>query len=228
MAGGENRLYPKRKNGEPVALEARGEDGDRRFSPSVARNRDVLRDAFLAHMPSAGRILEIGSGTGEHGIHITKAAPDLFWTFTDLDPLSQASIAAWISFTASNRHSGPMALDAAASDWNGLEAGPGFDGVVSINVIHIAPDSVMQGIIAGAARVLRPGGKMFFYGPFGRHGVMADSNRAFDADLKRRSPAWGVRDLELDLVPLAEAAGLMLGEVIEMPSNNLSVIFKRR
>ncbi|MEL6323134.1 MAG: DUF938 domain-containing protein, partial [Pseudomonadota bacterium] len=74
---------------------------------------------------------------------------------------------------------------------------------------------------------LPPGGRLFFYGPFGRNGEMAEGNQRFDADLKRRSPDWGVRDLDRDLVPVAHAAGLSLADVREMPKNNLSVVFER-
>ena len=94
-------------------------------------------------------------------------------------------------------------------------------------MIHIAPFEAAKGLIAGAGRLLSPRGRLFLYGPFLRNGKTAPSNRDFDASLKRRNPAWGVRDLDLEITPLAEAAGLSLAEVIDMPANNLSVIFEK-
>ena len=103
------------------------------------------------------------------------------------------------------------------------------DGAVSINMIHIAPFEAARGLVAGAARLLKPDGKLFLYGPFARNGAhTAPSNADFDASLKARDARWGVRDLDLEIMPLAVAAGLALDAVIEMPANNLSVVLARR
>ena len=122
----------------------------------------------------------------------------------------------------------PHAIDAAAAPW-AVEDGRPFDGVVSINMIHIAPFDAARGLVAGAGRILKLGGKLFLYGPFSRDGAhIAPSNAEFDASLKARDGRWGVRDLEREIVPLASAAGLILERVIPMPANNFSVIFTRR
>ncbi|MEM6536065.1 MAG: DUF938 domain-containing protein, partial [Pseudomonadota bacterium] len=102
-----------------------------------------------------------------------------------------------------------------------------WDGLFCANMIHIAPFSVAEGLLAGAGRLLPVNGQLFLYGPFGRDGDMAPSNRRFDSDLKRRAPDWGVRDLDRDILPAARANGLMLKQTIEMPANNLSVILAR-
>jgi hypothetical protein len=92
-------------------------------------------------------------------------------------------------------------------------------------MIHIAPWQAALGLLAGAGRLLRPDGMLYLYGPFMRSGAhTAPSNAAFDADLKRRNPSWGVRDLD-DLAREAAPHKLELREVIEMPANNLSLVF---
>lgn len=207
-----------------IALEERASEERRLFSPSAARNRDAIRDAFLTTMPHTGVILEIGSGTGEHAVHIAAAAPELRWLPGDPDAASRASIAAWTEHLRLTNVAAPHALDVTAPEWDaGIER---IDGAVSINMIHIAPFAAAQGFIAGAARLLRSGGKLFLYGPFARNGAhTAPSNAEFDASLKARNPDWGVRDLDREIEPLAFAAGFALETVIEMPANNLSVVF---
>jgi SAM-dependent methyltransferase len=221
----ENAGYQKAESGKPLALEARAisEDG-RRFSPSIGRNRDVVRDAVLEIVAADASVLEIASGTGEHGAHITRAARDMRWTYTDIDPDSMASQSAWRAHEGHNRLDGPFTLNTTARPWavSGL-----FDAVFCANMIHIAPFEACEGLIAGSTAVLKPGGQLFLYGPFARNGEIAASNQRFKDDLQRRDPRWGVRDLDQDVLPLAEAAGFRFDRVIEMPANNLMVAFVR-
>lgn len=223
MTGGNQRGA----DGREIALEGRDTEGARLFSPSASRNRDAIRDVFLAFMPHRGTVLEIGSGTGEHAVHLAASLPAVRWLPGDPDEASRASIAAWIAHATLGNVEPPHAIDVAAQGW---EAGlPLLDGVVSINMIHIAPFAAAQGLIAGAGRVLAEDGKLFLYGPFSRNGShTAPSNAAFDASLKSRDPRWGVRDLEQEIAPLALRAGLTLEKIVEMPANNLSVIFVKR
>ncbi len=222
----ENKDYQKAESGQPLALEKRDRAGDgRRFSPSTGRNKRVVRDVFLANMPTVGHVLEIASGTGEHGAHITDAAPDLIWTYSDIDAASQDSQRAWRGAAPHDRLRGPLTLDTTHDAW-AESAGP-FDGLFCANMIHIAPFAAAQGLFAGAGRLLRQGGRLMLYGPFARHGEIAPSNARFSQDLQRRDPQWGVRDLDLDILPLADAADLQLSSVTAMPANNLSVIFEK-
>ncbi len=219
-----------------IALEARTIAGEKLYSPSASRNRDAIRDVVLEVMPSEGKILEIGGGTGEHGAHIAAAAPGLTWHSGDPDPASRASIAAWIEDAGLANLRGPHAVDVTAEDWGadwgadwGVEAGAPFDGLVSINMIHIAPFAAATGLFAGAGRLLKRGGVLFLYGPFSREGVhSAPSNEAFNASLKSRDPSWGVRDLEHDLAPLAQKNALVREMIVEMPANNLCVVFRKQ
>lgn len=221
----ENADYDKDKTGKPVTLEQRGGEADgRRFSPSTGRNKDSVRDVFLQAMPLSGSVLEIASGTGEHGAHITGFATDLRWIYTDIDPQGIVSQQAWADYVPHERLLGPILVDAASDDWGEAETMAPFDGLFNANMIHIAPIGVATGLLAGAGRLLKRGGKLLLYGPFARNGQIAPSNARFSEDLKRRDPSWGVRDLDQQILPIAEKNGLGLETVIEMPANNLSVI----
>jgi SAM-dependent methyltransferase len=209
----------------PVALEDRGRSGDgRQFSPSAARNGGPIREVLEKVLPRRGIALEIGSGTGEHVVCFAKAMPGLLWQPSDPDPASRASIAAWIAAEGLANVRTPVAIDVREAVW-GVEDEAPFGALISLNMIHIAPWESGLGLLAGAGRLLRPDGVFYLYGPFMRGGAhTAPSNAAFDADLKRRDPRWGVRDTD-DLVREAAPHGLGLREVIEMPANNLSLVF---
>ena len=224
----EDKDYQKATSGQPLALERREAVADgRRFSPSIGRNRDVVRQTYLAHMPTCGQVLEIASGTGEHGAHITAAAPGLSWIYSDIDPVSQASQRAWRDAAPHDRLCGPLTIDTTAEAWPKLDDVLQSDALFCANMLHIAPFAAAEGLISGAGQVLAPGGRLMLYGPFARDGDMAPSNARFSADLKRRDPRWGVRDLERQILPLATVAGLQLRKVVDMPANNLSVILEK-
>jgi len=224
----ENQNYQKAGSGQPLALERRqtSEDG-RRFSPSSGRNKDVLGTTYLEHMPCIGTVLEIASGTGEHGAHLIQTTADLRWIYSDIDPVSQASQLAWREAVDRDRLIGPLTVDTTQKNWPEIADHAPLDGMFCANMIHIAPFEAAEGLFAGAGEVLRTGGRLMVYGPFARNGVIAASNARFSADLKRRDASWGVRDLDLEVIPLAVRAQLKLKSVIKMPANNLSVIFEK-
>jgi SAM-dependent methyltransferase len=215
----------KSETPNPAALENRGRNGDgRQFSPSAARNSGPIREVLERVLPRGGTALEIGSGTGEHVVCFAKALPGLLWQPSDPDPASRASIEAWIAAEGLANVRSPVAIDTRQAIW-GVEDDAPFAAMISLNMIHIAPWESALGLLAGAGRLLRPDGILYLYGPFMRSGAhTAPSNAAFDADLKRRDPRWGVRDID-DLVREAANHGLRLREVIEMPANNLSLVF---
>ena len=193
----------------------------RRFSPSTARNRGPILDALRPRLPAAGLLLEVASGTGEHCAYLAAALPGLTFQPTDPDVDALASINAWCGGLPNVRPA--LALDAAAAKWPVTAA----DAVLCSNMIHIAPWAAAEGLMAGAARVLPPGGVLALYGPYmrgGRH--TGPGNVAFDADLRGRNPAWGIRGLE-DVAALAAAAGFGAPEVLQMPADNLIVVFGR-
>lgn len=192
----------------------------RLFAPATERNRDpILAVLTRVLAPCAGiagqegDVLEIASGTGQHVAYFAARLPGLRFQPSDPDPDHRASIAAWIAEAGLANVRAALALDATAESWP--VAHP-VGAIVCINMIHIAPWAATQGLMRGAARLLSPGATLYLYGPFmraGRH--TAPSNAAFDADLQARDPRWGVRNLET------------VAEVVEMPANNLSVVFRR-
>lgn len=160
-------------------------------------------------------------------MYFAEAMPNLSWQPSDPDPGSRASTASWIAFRGLNNVRAPLDIDVCSGQW-GVEHMAPLDAIVSINMIHIAPWAASLGLFAGADRLLGAGGLLFLYGPFMRDGEHnAPSNVEFDLSLKARNPAWGLRDIA-DLERLAEASGLDLHETVEMPANNLSLVFSRR
>jgi SAM-dependent methyltransferase len=193
-------------------------------SPAVARNRDPILAVLRRVLPARGTVLEIASGTGEHAVHFAAGLPHLTWQPTDPDTDALASIAAHRAWAQLPNLLAPLVLDACAPSWPVTRG----DAVVAINMIHIAPWTAAEGLMAGAGRLLARGGVLYLYGPFkedGRH--TAPSNAAFDASLRARDPRWGVRDLD-PVAALASEHGLALAERVAMPANNLSLVFQRR
>ena len=192
-------------------------------SEAVARNREPIFAVLRRILPMRGTVLEIASGTGEHAVQFAAALPHLMWQPTDVDADARMSIAAHRASARLPNLLPPLALDAAAAAWP-VER---VDAVVTINMIHVAPWRAAEGLMAGARRVLVPGGVLYLYGPYkenGRH--TAPSNAAFDASLRAHDPQWGVRDLG-ELCAIAAAQGFDFAERIAMPANNLSVVFER-
>jgi hypothetical protein len=195
-------------------------------APSTARNREPILRVLQSRLPESGLVLEIAAGAGEHAVFCAAALPHLQWRPTDAAPEALASIAAWREHAGLANLLPPLRLDASAPP----EAWPveHADAVLSINMIHISPWPATEGLMAGAGRVLSPGGPLFLYGPFIEPDVpTAPSNLAFDESLKMRNPAWGVRHLD-EVAAVAAAQGLTLAERIEMPANNLTLVFRKR
>lgn len=195
------------------------------FFPVYERNHGPITEALGPVLADVqGNALEIGSGTGQHVQDFARTFPQLRWTPSDPDPGHRRSTNAWTA------HNGlpvapARALDA-SSDWaRDLEDIAPLAFILSLNVIHIAPFSVAQGIVAGAARTLLPGGLLAFYGPFREGGLhTGDGNAEFDKRLRAQNPHWGVRDVG-EISDLAEPVGLSFSKLIKMPANNRILIF---
>ena len=193
-------------------------------SPAVARNKDPILTVLRKVLPRHGTVLEIASGTGEHAAYFAAAIPELVWQPTDRDSDSLRSIAAHQRAAVQPNLLPPIELDVAAADWPVVAA----DAVLAINMVHISPWSSTLGLMSGAERILRPGGVLYLYGPYKEASrPLAPSNAAFDQSLRERDPEWGLRDLD-DVCRLAASHGLELARRIEMPANNLSIVFRRQ
>lgn len=195
-----------------------------RTSPAAGRNRGPILDVLGQHLPATGLVLEIAAGSGEHAVHFAAALPHLCWLPADADPEALASIAAWRAQAGSANLLAPVRLNAAdPASWPVTRV----DAVVCINMVHIAPWAATEGLMAGAARVLLPGGILILYGPFRERDVeTASSNLAFDRDLKSRDPDWGLRWLD-DVSAVAGDQGLVLETRVAMPAENLALIYRK-
>ena len=198
----------------------------RLYSAAAARNADAIRTAWAETLPVRGAVLEVASGTGQHASHLCAAFPGLAWRPSDPDADSRASITERAGDVEGGRLAAPLALDVTEPGWwQGIERP---DVLYCANMIHIAPWAAAEGLFRGAGALLtdaeRPG-TLAIYGPFSRRGAMADGNACFHASLRERDPAWGVRDLDDDVQPLAARFGLALTSVRAMPANNLFVLF---
>jgi SAM-dependent methyltransferase len=201
-------------------------DAAKRYAPATLRNREPIRNILREVLPERGMVLEIGSGSGEHAVFFAAAFPQLTWQPSDVDRECCSSIAAWAAEARLANLRPPRHLDIAA-DPPAVVAARAFDAIVCINMIHIAPWNACTGLMACAARALRDDGILYLYGPFmrgGRH--TAPSNAVFHQSLKAMNPRFGVRDLA-DVSEEAARNGLVLDRQVEMPSNNLSLVFRR-
>ena len=195
----------------------------RRVAPAAARNRQPILDVLAPHLPAQGLVLEIASGSGEHIVHFAAALPQLTFQPSDPDETARASIDDWAKTEALANVRPALALDASAEAWPVDKA----DVVICINMIHISPWESAIGLMRGAAKLLPVGALLFLYGPYHRGGApTSPSNADFDRDLRRRNPAWGIRDLEA-VIALARENGFGTPHVVAMPANNLSLIFRR-
>lgn len=211
----------------------------RQFAPATQRNRQPILAVLQDHLPSSGTILEIASGTGEHASYFAPHFPQCHWLPSDPNPMARASIEAWRQHLPIQNLYPAIAIDVEIPDWwtslntQGAEQG-GLDldchpisGIININMIHISPWSACQGLMAGAEQLLPEQGLLYLYGPFRQnHRHTAPSNQSFDASLQAQNPTWGVRNLE-DVIQLAQEHQLQWLQTIEMPANNLSVLFRK-
>ena len=192
-------------------------------SPAADRNKGPIVAGLQRVLPPQGKLLEIASGTGQHAAHAAEQLPGWQWQPSDADPGSSASVAAWCEGIPNVL--APLALDVLAAQWPGVP--PVVDAVFCANLLHIAPWPVCAALMHGAARHLSASGMLVLYGPYVLDDeATAPSNLAFDADLRSRNPAWGLRRLSEVLVQ-AGAAGLTLQQRVVMPANNLLLVLQR-
>ncbi len=200
-------------------------------APAFQRNHEPIWASISGFLQTArGDVLEIGSGTGQHAVAFARRAPQLTGWPSDMAPAHLASIDGWRRQARLANLRAPQRVDLTdpAWTWTGDEGdGNALTAILCVNVLHIAPWRASQNLFARTGALLRPGGRLFIYGPFkraGRH--TAPSNAAFDATLRAENQDWGVRDVD-DLNALARAAGLSRPEILVMPANNLVLSFAR-
>lgn len=192
----------------------------RKHAPATLRNREAIAAVLAEVLPASGTVLEIASGSGEHCAFFAERFPALHWQPSDPEPSALASIASWCA--GLDNVAPPVAIDAAAVHWPVGRA----DALLCINMVHISPWAATLGLLDGVARVLPQGAPLILYGPYRRAGVeTAPSNEAFDASLKARDPRWGLRDVA-DVNAAAAARGLSFEQLVEMPANNIVLVYR--
>lgn len=197
---------------------------DKPFAPSAERNREPLLAALRPRLATARRVLEIGSGTGQHAVHFAPALPHLVWQ-TSERPVQLAGLQAWLDEAACANTPPPLALDMDDPQWPALAGGAVHDAVFSANTLHIMPWTTVQAWFAALPQVLAPGGRLLVYGPFIEPDrPTTESNLRFDAQLRAQVPHQGLRHLD-QVDALAAQAGLRRLERVEMPANNLLVVW---
>ncbi|WP_337925379.1 DUF938 domain-containing protein [Croceicoccus gelatinilyticus] len=196
----------------------------KQYAPATERNSEPIASVLRTILPERGVVLEIASGTGEHAVHFARAFPALEWQPTDVSDAALASIAAWRAESGLANVREPLPLDLIDGSWPVDHA----DAIFCANMAHIAPWEATVGLFAGAGEVLADGAPLAIYGPFiERDRPTAPSNLAFDANLKARNASWGLREIAR-LDELASANGLTRASRIEMPANNLMLVYRRQ
>lgn len=194
--------------------------------PATLRNREAILAVLRDVVPRQGMLLEIASGSGEHAAFMAPQLAPLVWQPSDYEAENLPSIDAYASDSGAENIRPALRLDVTQQPW---PVPAGIAALLCCNMIHIAPWAAAEGLFAGAAAIMpAKDAPLILYGPFRRDGAhTAPSNAAFDDSLKSRNAEWGVRCLDTEVAPLAQRTGFALERVIEMPANNLTVIFRK-
>ena len=173
--------------------------------------------------------MEIGSGSGEHGVFFQKRFPEIIWQTSDPNILHRNSIISWIEYEELNKKMPkPLELDVEKFPWPiPLKAAHFLQGIISINMIHVAKWSCTIALFKGAGRLLKKGQFLVLYGPFkigDKH--TSQSNYFFDSSLKMQNDLWGIKNLD-EVCDESKKNGFSQESIIKMPANNLSIIYRK-
>jgi len=198
-------------------------------SPAAERNRGPILEALHHALPGSGHALEIASGTGQHVAWFAAGLPGWTWQPSDAQADGFGSIASWCAAANVTNVQRPVALDVMARQWpsEGNEFSERFDAIYCANMLHISPWATCAALMHGAARYLEPDGALVTYGPYLENDVpTSPGNVNFDASLRATNPDWGIRPLA-DVAREAALVGLRLHARVQMPANNLLLVFRR-
>lgn len=191
-------------------------------SPSCERNREPILAVLAEYFAGNRRVLEIGSGTGQHAVHFAAAMPQWRWQCSDREE-NLPGIRLWLADTALPNTPEPIELDVASGDWPSDR----YNAVFSANTLHIMGWDDVQALFRGLPHVLQEDALVVIYGPFNDDGrFSSDSNAQFDQSLRARAPQMGIRD-QSAVDALAQAAGLQLITAVPMPANNRCLVWQR-
>ena len=201
---------------------------NRLFFSATKRNRDCIGDV-LSRIIKKGAVLEIGSGSGEHGVVFQKRFPEIIWQTSDPDLLHRKSISSWIEYEElTKKMPQPLELDVEKSSWPiSSKLSQSVEDIISINMIHVAKWTCTRSLFKGAGKLLKVGQFLFLYGPFkigNKH--ISQSNYFFDNSLKMQNDLWGIRNIE-EVNDEAKKNGFFQEDIISMPANNFSIIYRK-
>ncbi len=201
----------------------------RLFFAATQRNRVFIGDVLSRTIKKDGLILEIGSGSGEHGVFFQKLFPGIIWQTSEPDLMHRQSIISWIYYEELNKKMPkPLELDVENIPWKiPLNLTKSLQGIVSINMIHVAYWTFTVALFKGAGNLLKESQFMFLYGPFkidNKH--TSQSNYLFDKSLKMQNEFWGIRNIE-EVTEEAKNNGFCQEDIIKMPANNFSIIYRK-
>ena len=197
--------------------------------PATKRNRYHIAQILKKYLPSSGFILEIASGSGEHGVIFQELFPSLIWQTSDPNPINRQSISSWITHkNLSSRMPNPLDIDVENIPWPlSGEFKSALKGIVCINMIHISPWTSTQALFEQSGSLLNKDKFLMIYGPFFmKDKPTTQSNLLFDQSLKLQNTHWGIRDLE-SVNQLAVSNGLVKDDIFDMPANNLLIVYRR-
>ena len=202
---------------------------NRLFFPATQRNKIYIGDVLSKIPLKKGFVLEIGSGSGEHGVEFQKRFPEIIWQTSDPELEHRKSIISWIDYEKLNiKMPKPLEIDVTKSPWPiPFKLLDNLQVIISINMIHIAPWECTQALFKESGKLLNYGKYLILYGPFkieNKH--VSESNNFFDKSLKIQNKDWGVRNLE-DVNKVALINGFQQKQLIKMPANNLTLIYKK-
>jgi SAM-dependent methyltransferase len=216
---------PKRLNlPDSASVATPGEDG-RLFAPSAARNADAIVALVADNAPSTGKALELASGTGQHIVHLARAMPGLTWQPSEIDATRRASINGYLAEAALPNVAEALDLDATSPGWGSQNAGHSL--ILLVNLLHLISTAEARTLISEAAQALAPGGTLVIYGPFMRDDELtSDGDRTFHASLQAKDPEIGYKS-DFDVVDWGRDAWLDFADMVEMPANNLAIIWRK-
>ena len=202
---------------------------NRLFFPATKKNGKCIGDVISIIKEKSGSILEIGSGSGEHGVRFQKRFPEIIWQTSDPKLIHRKSISSWIRYEElDKRMPQPLEIDVKITPW-GIPAdlGMSLQGIISINMIHIASWNCTKSLFKESGKLLKKGQFLMLYGPFKiDNKFTSQSNFLFDQSLKTQNNIWGIRDLE-EVSGEGVKNSFLKENIFEMPANNFSVIFRK-
>ena len=196
--------------------------------PATTRNRDSIAAVLTNYISPNSLLLEIASGSGEHGVFFQKKFPSITWQTSDPELVHRKSINSWISHEGLySKMPKPLDLDVEMRLWPITKSIKSLiNAIVCINMIHISPWSCTRSLFEQSKKYLDKSNFLMLYGPFFRkERQTSESNLNFDHSLKIQNPLWGLRNLE-NVNHIAFKNGFKLDNIIDMPANNVSVIYR--